>query len=242
MSTKSAGLAKKLGYTNIRVMLKGVPGWKKAGQTVVASDAFINKGNIILVDLRSEKEAAAGHIARAVNIIYEDLEDFRDDFSPQAPVVVYGDNEEEAYKQIAKWGVKGVSLIEGGLKGYQARGGVLVPGKPGVAIEWVRELAKGEVGTEEFVQVAEGGSSTQVVLDVRGPEETAAGHFLKAVNIPLDNLEARLGELPKDKEILVHCSTGARAEMAHSVLQKAGYKSRFLVADVACDGTNCTVL
>ena len=64
--------------------------------------------------------------------------------------------------------------------------------------------------------------------------------FPKAVLIPLDNLEGRLAELPKDKEILVHCSTGARAEMAHSVLQKAGYKSRFLVADVTCKGNVCT--
>ena len=68
MSSKSAGLAAKMGYTNIKVMLKGAPGWKKSGNMVVASTGFINNGNLVLVDLRSKKDAAAAHIPRAVNI------------------------------------------------------------------------------------------------------------------------------------------------------------------------------
>ncbi len=241
MSSKSAGLAKKLGYTNVKIYLQGVPGWKKAGQSVVASDAFIQKGNIILVDLRSEKESAAGHIARTVNIPYDELEDYLDDFDSKAPVVIYGDNAKGARKELAQAGIKGVSLIDGGLQGYQARGGKLVSGEPATEIEWVRKLGKGEVSSEEFLVVAEEGSATQVVLDVRGAEETVGGTFSNVITIPLDNLEARMAELPKDKEMLVHCTTGARAEMAHTVLKKAGFKSRFLVGDLSCEGGDCTV-
>lgn len=241
MSTKSAGLAKKLGYTNVKVMLKGVPGWKKAGRQVVASDKFIMEGNIILVDLRSEEASSAGHIPGTVNIPYDELEDYNNDFDPRAPVVVYGDNEKEAYSKLSKWGIKGVALIDGGIEGYKARGGKLVAGEPATDIEWVRKIGEGEVGTEEFLKVANDGSETQIVLDVRNVQERAEGSFPKTVAIPLDSLEARLSELPKDKEILVHCTTGSRAEMAHSVLQKAGFASRFLVADLTCDGKNCTV-
>ena len=44
-----------------------------------------------------------------------------------------------------------------------------------------------------------------VVLDVRPPEEYAAGHLPGAVNIPIKQLENRLAELPKRKEIVAYC-------------------------------------
>jgi rhodanese-related sulfurtransferase/predicted transcriptional regulator len=43
------------------------------------------------------------------------------------------------------------------------------------------------------------------VLDVRPPDEFAAGHLPAAVNIPLDELEARLAELPPDREVVAYC-------------------------------------
>ena len=43
------------------------------------------------------------------------------------------------------------------------------------------------------------------VLDVRPPEEYAAGHLPGAVNIPLEELERRLGELPRDREVVAYC-------------------------------------
>ena len=43
------------------------------------------------------------------------------------------------------------------------------------------------------------------VLDVRPPEEYQAGHVAGAVNVPLSQLESRLGKLPKNKEIVAYC-------------------------------------
>ena len=43
------------------------------------------------------------------------------------------------------------------------------------------------------------------VLDVRPPEEYAAGHLPGAINIPVRMLEQRLGELPRDQEIVAYC-------------------------------------
>jgi rhodanese-related sulfurtransferase len=64
-----------------------------------------------------------------------------------------------------------------------------------------------------------------VVLDVRTPEEYAAGHIPGAVNIPHDQLESRVGELGADPgaEIVVHCQSGRRASMAEGVLHDAGF-------------------
>jgi rhodanese-related sulfurtransferase len=52
------------------------------------------------------------------------------------------------------------------------------------------------------------------------------------VLIPDEDLAARIGELPKDKRIVAHCSTGIRAEMAYHKLKDAGYKAGFLNADI----------
>ena len=52
MSTDNAGLAKELGYTNVRVFLAGEPAWSDEGYPVYASNEFVEKGNIVLLDLR----------------------------------------------------------------------------------------------------------------------------------------------------------------------------------------------
>ncbi len=48
MSTASAGLAKKLGYTNIRVYLDGEPAWSKANLPTYSTTEFIKNGNVVL--------------------------------------------------------------------------------------------------------------------------------------------------------------------------------------------------
>jgi phage shock protein E len=52
-----------------------------------------------------------------------------------------------------------------------------------------------------------------VILDVRTPEEFAAGHVPGAVNIPYTHLPARISSLPSaaDKDIVVYCATGVCA-------------------------------
>lgn len=64
-----------------------------------------------------------------------------------------------------------------------------------------------------------------VILDVRQPEEYRAGHIKGAKLIPLNELGARLNELPDDQDILCVCRTGARSGMAASQLASAGYRA-----------------
>src|SRR6266496_494563 len=75
------------------------------------------------------------------------------------------------------------------------------------------------------------------VLDVRPPEEFAAGHLPGAVNIPIHELEKRLGELPKRKEVVAYCR-GPYCLMSYDAVQllrKKGLKApaRSRVARVA---------
>ena len=66
------------------------------------------------------------------------------------------------------------------------------------------------------------------LLDVREPKELAVEALPDAVNIPLGQLRARLGELPRDREILVVCRSGQRAYNASRVLLQHGFKARTL--------------
>jgi NADPH-dependent 2,4-dienoyl-CoA reductase/sulfur reductase-like enzyme/rhodanese-related sulfurtransferase len=61
------------------------------------------------------------------------------------------------------------------------------------------------------------------LLDVRTPQEFGAGHLPEAVNIPVDDLRSRLGELPHDQEIAVYCQVGQRGYLATRILRQAGF-------------------
>jgi NADPH-dependent 2,4-dienoyl-CoA reductase/sulfur reductase-like enzyme/rhodanese-related sulfurtransferase len=64
------------------------------------------------------------------------------------------------------------------------------------------------------------------LLDVRSPQELAVESVPGAHNIPLPQLRARLGELPRDREILTICRSATRAYYATRILLQNGFKAR----------------
>jgi rhodanese-related sulfurtransferase len=245
MSPKSAGLAVKMGYSNVKVYLQGDPGWQESGHFLVPTDTFVLEDNIILIDLRDADRAAQAHIPRAVNIPFEDLEDASEQFPrfAGAPIVFYGDDAavSEAIALLRGWGYRTVSGIAGGIDRWVASGQPVVKGAPATDIVWKRKLAKGEVTLAEFQQVIDEQPENRMILDVRGPEEVVDGMIEGAVHIPLDQLEGRLDELPADKQIVIHCTTGARAEMAWDILSRAGLSAHYVMAHVECADGSCTI-
>jgi rhodanese-related sulfurtransferase len=87
-----------------------------------------------------------------------------------------------------------------------------------------------EVDLEHFETAHAAGA---VVLDVRNPDEYAAGHVAGAVLIPLGELAARQDEIPSGDPLYVICAVGARSLTAARALVAAGY----LAVSVA-GGTN----
>ena len=85
------------------------------------------------------------------------------------------------------------------------------------------------VPAKELLERARKGLVT--VLDVRPAEEFAAGHVAGAVNIPIHELERRLKELPKRREVIAYCR-GPYCLMSYdavALLRKKGLKARRLV-------------
>jgi rhodanese-related sulfurtransferase len=63
-----------------------------------------------------------------------------------------------------------------------------------------------------------------LLLDVRTPEEFGKGSIPGAVNIPVDDLRARLHEIPKDRDIAAYCQVGQRGYLATRILKQAGFQ------------------
>ncbi|MEZ4236612.1 MAG: rhodanese-like domain-containing protein [Myxococcota bacterium] len=82
-------------------------------------------------------------------------------------------------------------------------------------------MGAGKRDSAEAHRLVEGGA---LLVDVRTPGEFAAGHLDGAVNIPVDQLKARLRELPdKQRPVVVYCRSGARSAAAAGTLKAAGY-------------------
>jgi len=79
---------------------------------------------------------------------------------------------------------------------------------------------------DEMEKVAKEGS---LLLDVRTKDEFECGTIPGAVNIPVDELRARLAELPKDQPIAVFCQVGLRGYLATRILSQHGFKAANLL-------------
>lgn len=66
-------------------------------------------------------------------------------------------------------------------------------------------------------------SKNKLLIDVREPDEYKSGFIPGAKNIPLSQLEKRLGEIPKDRDVLLYCRSGMRSKSAARLLSKHGY-------------------
>jgi DNA-binding transcriptional ArsR family regulator len=79
------------------------------------------------------------------------------------------------------------------------------------------------VPARELMQRAKKGLVT--VLDVRPPEEFAAGHIRGAINVPLTELKKRLNEIPRDQEVVAYCR-GPYCLMAFEAVAELRKKGR----------------
>lgn len=64
-----------------------------------------------------------------------------------------------------------------------------------------------------------------ILIDIRTPGEYRAGHISGVVNIPLDELEKRMTEIPKDKKVVLICRTGNRSAQGTKLLHSKGFSN-----------------
>jgi rhodanese-related sulfurtransferase len=133
-----------------------------------------------------------------------------------------------------KAGYMGVNLLAGGFKAWQAAALPTETGTLALKASYVPKPRPGSVSNDEFTRLAELAPATRgvLILDVRNADESKNGVIKGALVIPEPQLLARLAEVPKDRKIVTHCSTGIRAELAYHLLKEKGYDVRFLPSEI----------
>lgn len=249
--------AKEAGYTNVKGFQKGIPGWKKNKLPVHSNRGWVSKNldkHHVIIDVRDTATADAKHLPSAVNLPASQIAAMTKSFiktqklarlpgvtDTRAPIILYADTHSSrdvliAFKELRKWGYKGVTILEGGLKAWKADGLPTASGKLAKEIRFEKKLAKGAIPPDAFFALVKKPENV-VFLDVRTEAEVVKhGALGNSMHIPLDQLEDKLGTLPKDKEIIVYCENGIRAEMATGTLKDNGFKSRFLNENTEFDG------
>lgn len=94
-----------------------------------------------------------------------------------------------------------------------------------VAFIVMRQMSGG-IGSDDAKKMVADGA---VLLDVRTTSEYGSGHLPGAINVPVQDLEKRIGELDPKKPTVVYCRSGARSARAKRLLDSKGFES---VADL----------
>ena len=252
MSPLSQRKAIALGYKNTKVYHEGIPQWETRDyletRPAFVKEAYVDKDiPAVILDVRSADEAKSGHIRGAVGMPAATVKGHVKSFplaKLKAPVIVYdGRGGAEAVavaRELIKAGQSNVQVMSGGLVGWQSAGYAIESGVPALTkVAYAPKPRPGSISADEFTKLARNTPPDVLILDVRNKDEANAGMLKGAVLIPDEELAARMGELPKDKRIVAHCTTGIRAEMAYYKLKDAGYKAGFLneEIDVAKNGS-----
>lgn len=233
----AARLAEKNGYKNVKVFHAGMPAWKKAGAPVLTTKKFVASrlGYVVVIDTRGIKAAKKGHIQGAVAIPLDKVLSQKVQFplDRKAYLVFYAENTDmdalaKVTKEVSKWGYRNVFILDGGFKGWQAAKGPIQKDLVRTKIFYLPRPHPGEITGDEFMNIVNNHPKDKLILDVRTKAEAAGGALPGSMNIPVDELSASLAQLPKGKEIITHCRSGLRAEMAYNILRNAGFNARFL--------------
>jgi rhodanese-related sulfurtransferase len=243
MSPGSADKARKLGYTNLKVYKDGMPAWSVKNYGVLSAqflkEAWIDKDiPHVLLDVRAVKESEQGFIKGAVAFpahhnaapLINKL-----DLKKNAPIIVYGGKDGvqavAVAKELLKAGYGNVKLLTGGFEAWKGAGFAVASGKLTAKASYIPKPRPGEINLDEFKKYAAELPANVMIIDVRNTDEGNSGMLKTARLIPAEEIKDRAAEIPKDKLIVIHCSSGVRAEMAYHTLKELGYsKVKFVNA------------
>ena len=167
-----------------------------------------------IIDTRAAAAFASGHIPGTINIpLNKSFSTWAGSIVPYESdvyLIVDGDVETRAVEAAQDLAMIGLDRVKGyfGAETLAAweRNGKLATTPQIHAAELAAMVSKGEVA----------------VIDVRNASEWEAGHIPDTPNVPLATLAERVGEIPRDRPVVVHCQLGARSAIAASVLRAHG--------------------
>jgi glyoxylase-like metal-dependent hydrolase (beta-lactamase superfamily II)/rhodanese-related sulfurtransferase len=166
-----------------------------------------------VLDTRDAAQFASGHLRDSINIglVGQYATWAGTVLDPEKPIVLIADpgQENESALRLGRIGLDSVvGYLGGGFRSVDARPSLII----------TTERITPELAAERMA-----GLHPPLVVDVRAPGERAAKKIDGSLSIPCQELRDRLGEIPRDRPILVHCAGGYRSSLAASLLQRAGF-------------------
>jgi hydroxyacylglutathione hydrolase len=165
-----------------------------------------------ILDVRDPAEYAKGHLAGSINIglggQYATWAGTVLDRARPILIIAEPGREQEAALRLGRIGfdhVKG--YLRGGMEALASRPDLVQPTERISVLIAAEELA---------------GANPPLVLDVRGPREWAGKRIEGSLNFPLNHLQERLAEIPRDRRLAIHCAGGYRSSIAASILHQSG--------------------
>lgn len=185
------------------------------GHQALSPEAFEAKANntgALILDTRKPEAFAKGFIPNSINIGIDGsfapwVGALIPDLKQQLMIVTEPGREEEVVTRLARVGYDyTIGYLNGGFESWK---------EAGKETDSVASVTAGEFA-ERFER------DDLEVIDVRKPDEFAAGHIEGARNLPLDYINDLMQEFPKDKTLHIHCAGGYRSMVAASILKSRG--------------------
>lgn len=165
-----------------------------------------------ILDVRDPAEYAKGHLAGSINIgLGGQYATWAGTVLDRAkPIVIIAEpgREQEAALRLGRIGFDHV-------KGYLRQGMEALASRADLV--WATERRSPAMLAEELAS-----AHPPLVLDVRNPQEWVTKHINGSLNIPLNRLQERIAEIPRELRIVLHCAGGYRSSIAAGILHQYG--------------------
>lgn len=185
------------------------------GLKSLSPDAFeivANETNALILDTRDAEEFAKGFIPNSINIGIDGnfamwVGEMIPDIKQEILLVTDPGREEESVIRLSRVGYDfAIGFLESGFEAWK---------NAGKEVDHVKRM-----NATELVQANAAGIP---IIDVRKKSEFDSEHVVGAVNIPLNQINQHLAEIPKDKPFILHCAGGYRSMIAASILKQRGW-------------------
>ena len=164
------------------------------------------------LDVRDAADYAKGHMAGSINIglggQYATWAGTLLDPNRLIVIIAEPGREQEAALRLGRIGFDQV-------KGYLKDGMGALAGRQDLV--WSTERVSAPMLAEELAS-----PNPPFVIDIRAPREWSTSHLDGSINLPLNQLQQRIAEVPRNRRIAVHCAGGYRSSIAASILNQHG--------------------
>ena len=192
------------------------------GQFARIAKAIANPHRLEIVDVLAQGERSVEHLAKEAELSIANASQHLQVLKQSQLVqikrkgnfILYslaGDNVYKAWTDLRQIGMESLAEVEKIVKDFRTKKSSLEP-----------------VRIDELLSKME--SSNIILLDVRPEQEFKAGHIPDAINIPIDQLAKRIGELKKTKQYVAYCRGPfcVFADDAVQLLKQKGFKAKRL--------------